>query len=98
MNVPDLEMQYKEIGPLAERFAQELSRQMEELLLEQKITLGFPLQHRIKAWNSIAGKLERKLIEVKEIREVTDLIGFRATLLFQRDALAFCELIKKNFD
>ena len=96
MKAANLETAYKDVFPPAEKFSQELSRQLEDLIHEKKITLGFPLQRRVKTWDSIAGKIERKSLDIKEIRDVADLIGIRISLLFHRDAQTVCELIRAN--
>jgi len=70
---------------------------LEELIQQKNLTLGFPLQWRVKPWESIAEKIQRKALEIKKIIEVKDLIGIRITFLFQRDALTACELVRQNF-
>jgi putative GTP pyrophosphokinase len=96
MNNSELEKEYELIAPLCEQFGRELTRQLEELLSEQNISLGFPLQFRIKKCDSALQKIERASIGLQHIQELHDLIGLRIILLFQRDVETVRSLIKKN--
>jgi putative GTP pyrophosphokinase len=97
MNISELETEYKMISPSAGKFLQELLRQLEVLIQQKNLSLGFPLECRVKAWKSIVEKLERKSLEIKNITDIADLIGMRMTFLFQRDATAACELVRQDF-
>ncbi len=97
MNIIDLEKEYQKLAPSAAQFGFELSRQLAELLNQHGVSLGFPIQQRVKAWASIADKIERKSLDPKSISHISDLIGIRIIVLFQRDANSVCELIKENF-
>ena len=92
-----LEEEYRTIVPPAEQFCEELARQIGRLLDGESITLGFPLQHRVKTWSSVILKLERLHHEIKSIATLQDLVGVRIILLFRRDAVRTCELIEHNF-
>jgi putative GTP pyrophosphokinase len=97
VNNPELEKEYSSIAPLCEQFGHELARQLEELLLEKNISLGFPLQCRVKKIDSILQKIERASLKVEHIQEISDLIGLRIILLFRRDVNAVRTLVKENF-
>jgi len=90
-------MEYKSLASHGEQFASELTRQLDELLRQQNISLGFPLQSRIKTWNSIAEKIQRRTLQPSSVKDISDLIGLRIVLLFQRDVSAVCGIIKANF-
>jgi putative GTP pyrophosphokinase len=66
-------------------------------LLHRSVPLAFPVQHRAKAWASIAEKLQRVRLPLNELRELQDLVGFRLVLQFRRDVDRVCSLIEKAF-
>ncbi len=92
-----LEDEFKAAAPLAERFAAELIRQVQELLDGNSVSLSFPIQWRVKAWSSLSEKLERKALELESLRDLDDLVGLRLILQFKRDVSKVCGLIEQNF-
>lgn len=54
-----LEAEYGLLTSVTEGFRSELAKQISELLDDQEIGLGFPLESRVKRWDSIVNKLER---------------------------------------
>jgi len=97
LDLPSLEREYKGIISLAESFCKELENQIARLLEDQSITLGFPIQHRVKTWNSLAEKFERVKLKATSVKDYQDLIGLRVILLFERDVSSVCNLIENNF-
>ncbi len=97
MELKDLEQQYRLFAPLGQQFTGELTRQLHELLTQQNVSLGCPIQSRVKEWISISEKIERKSLQLESINDIPDLIGLRVILLFQRSVSDVCELIKSNF-
>lgn len=78
MNNIDLEKEYQRILPICESFADELIRQLNELLSQHEgISSEFIFQHRIKGLDSIFQTIENKPLVVKSVREFDDLIGLR---------------------
>jgi ppGpp synthetase/RelA/SpoT-type nucleotidyltranferase len=92
-----LEREYRAIQPRASHVATELEQQLVRLLHRHDITLGVPIEKRIKDWSSIVAKLERKGLAPASITELHDLLGFRIILMFQRDVNVVCKLIAENF-
>jgi len=92
------ELEYKSVLSSAERFGEELLHQIERLLEEQGIALGFPIQRRVKAWSSLSEKLERIGFQVTSVTDFQDLIGLRLIFLFKRDIARVCDLISQNFN
>ena len=80
-----LRNEYFDVLPKLERFRVALAQQIEELLHANNITLAVPLEHRVKTWNSISEKTDRKSLELEHIYNLEDLVGVRAIVLFQRD-------------
>ncbi len=62
-----------------------LREQISAILEKNSITLGVPLESRIKSWASIDDKIKRKSSAIKKIDDVDDLAGIRIILLFRRD-------------
>jgi len=54
-----LKDEYQIIRPLAERFCEETVDQLDRLLNDSGVALGFPIQRRVKQWESLAEKFER---------------------------------------
>ena len=96
MNNSELEIEYEAIAPLCDQFGREITRQLEELLSEENISLGFPLQYRVKKFDSVMQKVERASSGSQHVQDLNDLIGLRIILLFKRDVETVRALIKKN--
>lgn len=96
-DVEKLQREYEQLKPVAERFSVEMVRQVETLLQSHGITLGFPIQTRVKAWESLEGKFRRLNRCFKNILEVQDIVGMRIILLFRRDAEKISKLLSDNF-
>jgi putative GTP pyrophosphokinase len=77
-------------------FCDELIRQLEKILREDNIYLGFPIESRIKTWESIEEKLKRVPIKIKSLTDLQDIIGIRFILLFKRDVEQVRRLITNN--
>jgi putative GTP pyrophosphokinase len=92
-----LQGEYESIVSAADSFSRELTHQIERLLEENGVILGFPIQHRIKTWTSLSDKLERVNFEVTSVRDFQDLIGLRLIVLFKRDVRKVCDLLTDNF-
>lgn len=93
-----LETEYKQLAPIAEACIGEIVNQLNTLLRLNEIKLGFPIQARVKTWDSLAEKLQRVTLKVTLLEELQDLIGIRLILLFQRDVETVSELIQKHFN
>lgn len=62
---------------MAERFNGSLRDELEELLKVNKISLGVPIECRVKKLDSIVEKIERRALSLDHVTELPDLIGFR---------------------
>src|SRR5437588_8147284 len=92
-----LEAEYHQKEPDANAFSLELVRQLTEILAQGKVALAVPIEQRVKKWESLAGKLERRSITLASVCDLHDLIGLRAILLFHRDVDVTSTLIGKRF-
>ncbi|HCT9405164.1 TPA: RelA/SpoT domain-containing protein, partial [Raoultella ornithinolytica] len=70
---------------IANEFKKSLVDQIERVLMESDITLGVPIESRVKDLDSLMEKLERKEIDIEKVSDLDDLIGLRVILLFKRD-------------
>jgi len=95
-DLAELEAEYKNLRPLLLQLENEIDHQLAQLL-HRTVALAFPVQHRVKAWSSIAEKLVRVRLALKELRELQDLVGFRIVLQFRRDVERVCSLTEKTF-
>lgn len=98
MSKKDLDVQYQKISGQADRLRVALLEQLSKLFEEGKITLGVPLESRVKLLSSVNEKIERKEKNLLNISELDDLIGIRAILLFSRDVLEVGKLIDRTFE
>lgn len=92
-----LKSEYDSVSSLAVGFVAELTRQLDKLLTENKIALGFPIQARVKEWDSLREKLSRRSLNLKSVTDLTDLIGLRIVLLFRRSLEQTTALLDKHF-
>ena len=95
-DVQVLEQEFKELVPLLELFCDEIAHQIAKLLDDADVTLGFPVQRRVKTWKSLSEKFGR-LPRFTHVREIQDLVGLRIILLFKRDIEKAVRLIQTNF-
>ena len=93
-----LQTNYEQIKPHADRFSMALCEQFEHLLRVHNITLGVPMERRIKSWDSIFEKIDRRELSLSDVIELDDLIGLRFILLFKRDLANIHNIIINNFN
>jgi GTP pyrophosphokinase len=96
-NIAELEAEYRNLHPKLERFAAELTRQLNELLDQQDVVLPVSIEHRVKTWDSLQEKLERKQRSISTVTELPDLVGLRIIVLFLSDLDKVCNIIEANF-
>ncbi|MCX6828947.1 MAG: RelA/SpoT domain-containing protein [candidate division Zixibacteria bacterium] len=92
-----LQEEYRDLAPLAQRFAEVLASELQQLVQRDKLALAVPIEHRVKAWSSIEEKLGRIDFHGASLTELHDLVGVRVILLFQRDLPAACRLVEEAF-
>jgi len=96
MDKAALKDSYFQISQQAERLKVLLVSQLEHLLKQDGISLGVPIESRVKDWGSIEEKLDRKSISLNSLTDLDDLLGMRLILLFQRDSLAVEKLLNTH--
>lgn len=93
----DLRADYDAVRPFAEKMRIAVRDQLDALLQDNNITLGTPLESRVKTWDSLSEKLQRRSMAATGVAAIHDLIGLRLILLFSRDVDAVCDLISETF-
>ncbi|WP_082836585.1 RelA/SpoT domain-containing protein [Acidovorax sp. GW101-3H11] len=98
MDIESLGREYQDFSSKAERLRIAISDQLMALISENSLTLGVPIESRLKTWSSVAEKLERKQLKLQSIRELPDLVGVRVILLFSSDVGKAVGLIEQVFE
>jgi len=98
MDNEKLRIQYQDNIGRAERLREAVIVQLLELFNTHNVTLGVPIESRIKDWTSISEKIERKNINLENLLDLQDLIGIRSILLFKRDLTQVHDLISSTFE
>ena len=96
-NLSELKKQYTSICDVAESFKNELCHELTKLVMDNGLKLGFPIQKRIKTWNSIKDKIINQNLKFKRIEELQDLVGLRTVLLYKRDLQLIKDIINETF-
>ena len=90
--------EYEELLPISNRTCEVVKNEIEKLFGDNGISLGFPIQTRVKKWDSIFDKVNSGRFNIKKtLLELQDLVSVRIILLFKSDADKVCELLKNNF-
>lgn len=92
-----LTVEYKNNVGIAQQFSISLVEQLGRLLSERNVTLGVPIESRVKDFDSLNSKLERKEIEITKVTDLDDFVGVRVILLFKRDLDYVTKCIKEKF-
>lgn len=92
-----LEDDYKAALPALQEFCDRIRTQIGLLLRTEDITLGAPLESRIKTWASLCDKVERSRAQLKTLDDVKDLVGVRVILLYRPDIERALELLRDEF-
>jgi putative GTP pyrophosphokinase len=98
MPKPDLHREYELLRPDATRLCDALKRELEKMFARKSLTLGIPLQARVKDWDSIAEKFDRKDLSLSTLKNLDDFIGIRSVFLFRRDLISARELVENTFE
>lgn len=94
----NLDTEYQDNASRYERLRSAVVEQVTNLLEQAELTLGVPIESRVKSLSSIKEKVQRKAIMIGGVSELHDLVGVRVILLFKRDLAAAVELFRSTFD
>ena len=88
--------QYRERLPLYQRLAELVDEAVRKALKEQHVTVTV-MEHRVKAENSLAGKLELKGAKYHTLDDVTDIVGMRIVTFYSADVDKVAAIINELF-
>jgi putative GTP pyrophosphokinase len=99
-----LQQEYRDIHPVATHLAETLVNELRHLIKRDGISLAVPIEHRVKTWDSIELKFARADRDGRHIpfsgaslSDLSDLIGLRVIVLFQRDLAQVRKLLESTF-
>lgn len=103
-NILRLQQEYHDIVPVATQLAQTITTELRHLLHHNGISLAVPVECRVKTWDSIEQKFVRANFDCCRIRfsgaslsDLTDLVGIRIIVLFNRDVQKVLDIIQETF-
>jgi len=94
----DLQTEFETLKLYAEQFSENIQQQITTILTNHEMTLGVPIERRVKTWSSIEAKLKRHTLQLTSLTELPDFVGLRIILLFKRDLARIGNLITSTFD
>lgn len=97
MTTTDLRADFHGHAARADRLRAVMLDQLYQLFATSQVTLGVPIEGRVKSWASIEEKIERKGLFLESVAALDDLIGVRAILLFRKDLEVADKLISETF-
>jgi len=95
MSSETLQDEYPKCAERAVRLLTAVEKEFTGLLAAQQISLGVPIESRVKEWTSIKSKLERKTLNIERVEDLDDLAGIRAILLFRSDLMPVEHIIRQ---
>jgi putative GTP pyrophosphokinase len=99
-----LQQEYRDIHPVATHLAETLVNELRHLIRREGVSIAVPIEQRVKTWDSIEQKFARADRDGRHIRfsgaslsDLSDLIGVRIIVLFQRDLAQVLKLLESAF-
>ena len=97
MTDEELKEQHSIYGSVAELFRRVMVEQIDVILSENKLSLGVPIESRVKTLSSIINKDNRKPLKIESIVDLDDYVGIRLIMLFKRDVEKVISCLKEHF-
>lgn len=97
MDFEKVKEQYEKYSHTAEIFRRVLVEQLEVILNRNKLTLGVPIESRVKVLSSIINKDKRKPHNFNSLLELDDFVGIRLIFLFKRDLASVMTCLSNDF-
>lgn len=88
---------YKAVLPALQEGCDRIRMQIGLLLRSEDITLGAPLEARVKSWPSLCDKLDRSKKKASSLGDIKDLLGVRVILLYRPDIERTLEVLRGEF-
>ena len=98
MSLESLHNEFQTQATTAARLKIALLEQLENLFSKHEVTLGTPIEGRVKTWESISEKIQRKSLSLDQVTDLDDLVGIRTILLFRPDLTRVEELLRSTLD
>jgi ppGpp synthetase/RelA/SpoT-type nucleotidyltranferase len=98
IEIDALQAEFKAQIEDATKLKSALIEQLDHLFSSNKVSLGVPIEGRVKTWSSIAEKIERKSLSLNKIGDLDDLVGIRTIFLFRPDLSVVDQLLKSTFN
>ncbi len=98
ISIDKLEKQYIVFKPAFLDIEIQLKEKINSVINTESVKLGFPIQSRIKTWDSIVGKHQRGEIKIKHLLDIQDVLGIRIVPLFLSDVERICEILKSELN
>lgn len=93
-----LQEEFTRLRPVGERIADCIKRELGLLVGNKGVTLGVPIETRVKDWASIKEKIERKALVMDSLRDLDDFVGVRIIVLFLGDLAKVKSCIVNDLD
>ncbi|MEQ8823766.1 MAG: hypothetical protein RIC14_05275 [Filomicrobium sp.] len=95
---PICEDDYKAVLPSLQEGCDRIRTEIGMLLRAEDITLGAPLEARVKSWSSLCDKFDRAKKPATGLQEIKDLVGVRVILLYRPDIERTLEILRGEFE
>src|SRR5258707_12869318 len=96
--IETLEREYAAKLAVATALAEEVQRSITALLAGERITLTIPVHSRVKSWASILEKISRRSLMLKTLDDMSDLVGIRVVVQFERNLPLVTEVLCRYLD
>ncbi|MBP5488190.1 MAG: hypothetical protein J6X77_01320 [Bacteroidales bacterium] len=93
----ELLAQYKSLLPIYEKMAEVIPERLKDFFAEAGIIVA-AVEHRVKAEDSLAGKLRLKGGKYKDIFDITDLVGIRVITFYIDDVDKVASVLERLFE
>ena len=89
--------QYRSLLPVLTKMAEVIPERLKEFFSEAGIIVA-SVEHRVKAEESLAGKLKLKGGKYKDVFDITDLVGIRVITFYIDDVDKVASIVERLFD
>ena len=97
LHAQELLAQYKSFLPVYKQMADVIPERLKEFFAEAGIIVA-AVEHRVKAEDSLAGKLELKGSKYKDIFDITDIVGIRVITFYIDDVDKVASVLERLFE
>ena len=95
-NKPLVMKEYDENSKVYQRFASEIERLLQRILIEENINCT-AITSRLKDRDSLSEKIERKNDKYKSLSEITDIAGVRVITYYTADVDKVADIVEREF-